>query len=107
MALDLLVMPLHRYLAGDFETSTRAFAESMGIGGRYVRVGGRPSVPIDEAREFVRAMRVRLRHALGEDIRWRDDGETDLCRRLHRDAWHALRAFAADQQAPVAGFVYD
>jgi hypothetical protein len=107
MALDLLVMPLHRYLAGDFKTSTQLFAESTGMGEKYVRVGGTPSVPIDEAREFVRAMRVRLRQALGEDIRWRDDGETVLCRQLHRGAWHALRAFAADQQAPVAGFVYD
>lgn len=106
MALDLLVMPLHRYLAGDFKTSTEQFVESLGDSSKYVRVGGKPNVPPDEAREFVRVMRLRLRDALGEDIRWRDEGETLLCRQLHRDAWHALRAFAADQQAPVRGFVY-
>ncbi len=100
-------MPLHRYLAGDFKTSTEQFMERLGASAKYVRVGGKPSASLDEAREFVRALRVRLRQSLGQEIRLRDEGETVHVRQLHRDAWHALRAFAADQQAPVVGFAFD
>ena len=106
MALDLFVMPLYRYLAGDFKTATERFVEEQAAGAKYIRVGAKPNASVEEAREFVRVLRLRLRESLGGEIRWHDEGETVYARQFDRDAWHALRPFAADQAAPVPGFSF-
>jgi hypothetical protein len=105
MATDVLVMPLWRYLSGDFQTGTEAFAKATGV--NYVRTAPKADADAAAAQDWVRDFRRRLRSALGQDIRWRDDGETRFNDRMDFDQWHALRAFAADQSRPEPGFRFD
>lgn len=106
MALDVFVMSLSRYLAGDFTTATERFAREQGI--PYSRLGGeKPDWSIDDAREYVRSLRMQLSLQLGLEICWRDEGETVFAEQFSFDAWHALRAFAADLTRPLSGFRFD
>src|SRR5688500_1459538 len=106
MSLDVFVMPLSRYLAGDFTTATERFAREQGI--PYSRLGGgKPGLPIDEARQFVRSRRSQLSAQLGPEIRWRDEGDTVFAEQFDFDAWHALRAYAANVTRPVSDFAFD
>ena len=101
MALDVFVMPLSRYLAGDFVTGAERFAIETGV--RYARTADKPAVPIEDARQFV----AQLKRQLGREVRWNDEGDTVFAKQFSLHAWHALRYFATDQTVPVPGFIFD
>ena len=107
MALDIFVMPLSRYLSGDFMTAVERLMAAQGALDKYHRSAPKPGIPIEEAKSFVAGLRRQLSGALGPEIRWRDEGETVFAEQFQFDAWHALRAFAADQTRPCAGFRFD
>lgn len=67
MATDVLVMPLWRYLSGDFQTSAEAFAAQTGVG--YARTVPKADADAAAAQDWVRDFRRRLRDAIGQDIR--------------------------------------
>jgi len=107
VALDIFVMPLSRYLSGDFMTGLERFMAAQGALHQYHRTSPKPSLPPEEARAFVADLRRQLAAALGPEIRWRDEGDTVFAEQFSFDAWHALRAFAADQTRPAPGFRFD
>src|SRR5688572_17930799 len=96
MALVVYVMPLWRYLAGDYEAAQAQFGADAGS--RAL------SVSPAEARTFVARLRHGFRDVSRNAMRWHDRGEAIFARPFNVESWNALRAFAADQQYPVAGF---
>ncbi len=104
MSLDLLVMPLHKFLQGKFETVVERFARETDTA--YHLVGAKPSVAETDAQLFVQNFQQELKRGLGPLIRWRDEGDVLLSKQLNVEAWHALRAFAADQSRAVPGFSF-
>lgn len=106
MALDLFVMPLSRYLCGDYTTATERLAEKTGT--RYARIGAeKAKMSLAEANEMVESIKGMLRKQLGPEIRWNDAGDTVFAEQFSLDNWHALRAFAANVTQPVPGFIFD
>jgi hypothetical protein len=96
MALDVYVMPLWRYLAGDYEGAQARFgadAPSRAL-----------SVSPAEARTFVARLRYGFRDVSRNVMRWHDKGQTVFAKPFDVETWNALRAFAADQQYPVERF---
>jgi hypothetical protein len=91
-------MPLWRYLAGDYEQAQARFGADADPGGRAMTVS--PA----EARTFVARLRHGFRDVSHNASRWHDKGDAVFSKPFDAAAWNALRAFAADQQYPVAGF---
>ena len=96
MPLDVYVMPLWRYLAGDYEKARSCFNADAGT--RAL------SVSPAEARSFVAGLRYGFRGVSRNAMRWHDRGETVFAMPFDAQSWNALRAFAADQQYPVERF---
>ena len=96
MALVVYVMPLWRYLAGDYEAAQAQFGADAGS--RAL------SVSPAEARTFVARLRHGFRDVSRNAMRWHDRGEAIFARPFNVESWNALRAFAADQQYPVERF---
>ena len=96
MPLDVYVMPLWRYLAGDYEKAQARFGADAGS--RAL------SVSPAEARTFVARLRHGFRDVSRNAMRWHDRGEPVFARPFDFASWNALRAFAADQQYPVERF---
>ncbi len=96
MALDVYVMPLWRYLAGDYEKAQARFGADAGS--RALSVS-----PAD-ARTFVARLRNGFRDVSRNAMRWHDRGEPVFAKPFNAESWNALRAFAADQQYPVERF---
>src|SRR5829696_3589308 len=97
MPLHVYVMPLWRYLARDYEEA-QAQLGAANPGSRAL------SISPAEARTFVARLRHGFRDVSRNAMRWHDKGRAVFSRTFDVDAWNALRAFAADQQYPVAGF---
>ena len=97
MPLDVYVMPLWRYLAGDYEQAQARFGGAA-AGSRAL------SVSPAEARSFVAGLRYGFRDVSRNAMRWHDRGETVFAKPFDVQSWNALRAFAADQQYPVERF---
>jgi len=107
MALDIFVMPLWKYLVGDFMTAAERLCAEMGVPEKYHRVGGeKPGLTEMEARQYVVEIQEEMARELGMGAKWPDEGDEVFGRQFPRDYWHALRAFAADQQYPQPGFVF-
>lgn len=87
MPLNVLVMPLSRYYAGDFPAA-------------------RPdnAMPLPDAQQVVNQICDMLSGSLAAEVRWEDRGETVVADQLPLDHWHALRAYAADLTQPVPDF---
>ena len=96
MGLVVYVMPLWRYLAGDYEAAQARFGADAGS--RAL------SVSPAEARTFVARLRHGFRDVSRNAMRWHDRGEAVFARPFNVESWNALRAFAADQQYPVQRF---
>jgi hypothetical protein len=96
MGLVVYVMPLWRYLAGDYEAAQARFGADAGS--RAL------SVSPAEARTFVARLRHGFRDVSRNAMRWHDRGEAVFARPFNVESWNALRAFAADQQYPVERF---
>ncbi len=97
MALVVYVMPLWRYLAGDYEKA-QARLGADAAGNRAL------SVSPAEARTFVARLRHGFRDVSRNALRWHDRGEPVVARPFDLYSWNALRAFAADQTYPVERF---
>lgn len=97
MPLDVYVMPLWRYLTGDYEGARKEIAEPAAATRDLV---ASPA----EARAFVARLRHGFRDVSRNAMRWHDRGESIFAKPFDPAAWNALRAFAADQTYPVPGF---
>jgi hypothetical protein len=93
MGLDIFVMPMSRYLAGEFQTP----AEKLGA----VRAGSpKPSADLEKAKQTVSRIQQDLTQATGALVSWPDDGEIVLESQFFRESWHLLRAYAAHLDYP-------
>ncbi|RMG94726.1 MAG: hypothetical protein D6705_15450 [Deltaproteobacteria bacterium] len=91
--LDLYVMPLSRYLAGEFDPPPPPPGET-----RYGRT--RPADSPEEARRRVAAMWRHMSDTLGREVRWRDDGDVVFAASTDVRWLHGLRAVAAHGEYP-------
>jgi hypothetical protein len=94
MGLDLLVMPLSRYFAGQFQGPVEALATRIG--------NPKPSEPETLAHRRVLRLREDIERRLGKTLFWSEEGDVALSVQHHYGALHALRAFAAYQEYPAA-----
>lgn len=93
MGLDLLVLPLSRFFAGQYQGPVEAFAQRIGT--------PKPDAPEDLARERVRRIREDLGRRIAPPLDWTDEGEIALSVQYHYGALHALRAYAALEEYPA------
>ena len=107
MSLDVFVMPLWRYWTGEFQTPLERAMIEQGAQDRYVRTRPKPAASHADAKSSVEALQRQILHNLGPGNRWRDDGEIVFSQQFSYNAWHALRAFAADHQYQQPNFVFD
>jgi hypothetical protein len=98
MGLDIHVMPLTRYLSGQFQSPL----EQM-LGDKVQRMGaGKPN----EEASIVRGFIDKLRSRAGQGADWDETGEPAYCAQYHYGAYTDLRAFAAYQDYPTTkGFL--
>jgi len=94
VGLDLFVMPLWRYLAGQFEGPVEAFLGAKRIG------EPKPDDPELQARGRVNRLRMDLSERLGKPLDWSDEGAVAVSVQFTYPALQALRAFAAYQDHP-------
>jgi hypothetical protein len=89
-------------------TAVERSLAALGASEKYHRVGSsKPANPPEVARAWVAQLRSDLESQLGRSVRWQDEGETVFAEQFSFDSWHALRAFAADQQWPANSFQFD
>lgn len=93
MALEVYVMPLARYLVGDFEPAPLPEGEE-----RYERP--RESVTAQEAAERVQAMKRAMSENLGRAVDWVDEGDVEFARCIDVRVLHGLRSLAAAHEYP-------
>lgn len=93
MGLDLLIMPLWRYLAGQFEGPVEQYATRIG--------NPKPSDSEIVARNRARHVREEVERRVGRVLSWSDEGEVALAVQYHYRSLQALRAFAAYQEYPL------
>lgn len=93
MALEVYVMPLHRYLVGEFDPAPLPEGEQ-----RYERP--REPVTAEEARARVRGMQEHMSEGLGTDVAWNDEGEVEFARCIDVKLLHGLRSLAASHEYP-------
>ncbi|RMD74727.1 MAG: hypothetical protein D6820_16175 [Lentisphaerae bacterium] len=102
MGLDIHVMPLTRFLQGDYESPL----ERM-FGNKVVRIGtARPSASKEEADQFVKMLQDALSRKFNTSITWHDDGDVVFSEQFDFRAWHALRAYAAHQEYPATKGIF-
>jgi hypothetical protein len=94
MALDLHVMPLWKFWAGEYTTATERFAASTGVPMSRV---GRPKALYDphEAQHLAKGVRLWIERQTGVSQAWEDDGDIAFSEQFQLDAIHAVRAYAA------------
>lgn len=103
MGLDVHVMPLWKYFAGDFLSPVeKLFANVQRVG------TPKPDARETEARETVENIRFMVREVLRIEPAWTDEGESVFCEQYRYEAFHLLRAYAAEfEAARGAPFVFD
>lgn len=94
MGLDLFVMPLWRYFAGEFEGPVEALLGAKRIG------APKPDDPEVLAKDRVGRLLNDLEERLGKPMDWSDEGGVALSLQYTYPALQALRAFAAYQDHP-------
>lgn len=99
MSLDIHVMPLCRFLCGDYVSVTEKLFGHLAP----VRRIGSPKrrLSTEDARNYVQALQLQVFEAVGVDISWPDDGDTVFSDQYTFRSWHVLRAFAAHQEYPA------
>jgi len=97
MGLDILIMPLSRYLSGRFQSPLE-----QALGSAVERVGSaKPSNDAATVAEHVAGLKERLlREAGAEDAPWDEASEPAWTGQYHYRAYTDLRAFAAHQDHP-------
>lgn len=94
MGLDLFVMPLWRYLSGQFEGPVEALLGAHRVG------EAKPDDSETAARGRAVGIRKGLEERLGKKLDWPDEGTVALSLQYTYPALQALRAFAAYQDHP-------
>jgi hypothetical protein len=94
MALDIHVMPLWRFWAGQYTTAMERLAERTGS--TMSRIGN-PKALYDEreARQLAKAVRLWIEQKTGTTDAWEDDGDIAFSEQFQFEAVHAVRAYAA------------
>ncbi len=95
MGLDLLVLSLSRFLAGQYRGPVEDLAQRIGT--------PKPDAPEELARERVRRIREDLERRVGRPLDWTEEGEAALSVQYQYGALQALRAYAALQEYPLDG----
>jgi hypothetical protein len=99
MSLDIHVMPLGKFWAGEYTTKTERFAIESGIIDKYHRNTPKAIAPKAEAYKLAKGVRLWMEQGsfLTEQA-WEDEGEIVFSEQFHFDGIHAVRAFAAHQE---------
>ena len=102
MALDIHVMPLWKFWAGEYTTAMERFAERTGT--PMSRIGRQKALyPPQEARDLARGLRLWVEQETGTENAWEDDGAIVFSEQFQFEGIHAVRAYAAhreDSQEP-------
>lgn len=93
MALEVYVMPLSRYLTGDFEAAPLLEGEE-----RFERP--RENATPQEAQARVAAMQDYMTEKLGVEVRWDDSGPVVFAQSIDTRSLHGLRSLAAFHEYP-------
>jgi len=95
MALDIYIMPLHKFFSGDY-TSPRS--KKNGI--NYItKRNEKGQASTEDAEYSVTALQEGFKQRLLLDYTWHDEGVT-IAEPFDYDAYNGLRAFAAHQDYP-------
>ena len=104
MSLDIHVMPLWKFWAGEYTTATERFAESIGT--PMSRIGLPKALYGEgEARRLAKGVRLWIEQQTDAGQAWEDDGEIAFSEQFQFEAIHAVRAYAAhieSSQEPFA-----
>lgn len=96
MGLDVHVMPLWKFWAGDYVSPVERLAPE-----KYVRVGGAKALYVpDMAKHKVRLLQTQILHSTLAEVPWPDDGEVAFSHQFSMQALHAVQAYAAYLQYP-------
>ncbi len=96
MGLDIFVMPMWRFLSGEYTGPVERLIPNV------IRVGGQKMDLAPElARKKVASFQKVLSQVTDSDISWPDEGEVVFERQFNFRLWHLLRAYAAHQDHPV------
>lgn len=101
MGLDIFVMPMWKYLAGDFSSP---LSKVLGI--EPTRIGTpKPDEPPPQAKEQVERFQRELSRLSGAPAVWGDHGFAEVSVQFRTPSFLSIQEFAAFQDAPV-GTVY-
>lgn len=99
MGLDIHVMPLCKFFAGEYESPLEKLKDILGP---VMRIGTpKPDMPMEDAKEEVADLQKTLSEEFGTRSVWDDVGDPAFSEQFDFRAWHALRAFAAHQDYPA------
>lgn len=92
MGLDVFVMPMWKYFAGDFTTPQQRFAAELGVPHGTVTPGGvtmrdpnkKPGIDIQlKAKRNVRSLLAEIQSRIGHPVTWIDEGDTVYREQAH------------------------
>jgi hypothetical protein len=103
MGLDIHVMPIWRFWAGEYTTAAERFAEQTGAA--ISRVGQSKALyPPDESRQLAIGARRWVEQRIGQSEAWNDDGDIVFSEQFQFEAIHAVRAYAAHTECSEEPF---
>jgi hypothetical protein len=88
MGLDVFVIPMWKYFAGDFTTQSQRLAAELGVPHGVASPGSvtmrdpkkKPGFEIRlEARQMVRRIQAKIRFQIGHPAAWNDEGDAVYC----------------------------
>jgi len=97
MSLDIHVMPLGKFWAGEYTTGAERFATAQGI--PYTRSSPKGIAPRDQAYKAAKNVRQWMEQgSFLTEPAWEDDGEIVFSEQFRFEALHAVKAYAAHQE---------
>ena len=103
MSLDIHVMPLGKFWAGEYTTAAERFAERTGTS--LTRVGNPKALyRRNEAQQLARGVRLWIEQQTGVEDAWDDEGEVMFSEQFQFDAIHAVRAYAVHSENSTEPF---
>ncbi len=103
MSLDIHVMPIWRFWAGEYSTATERLAEQTGA--PFTRTGQPKALyNTGEAQQLAKDVRRWIELKTGLSEAWSDDGDIVFSKQFQFDAIHAVRAYAAHMESSEEPF---
>jgi hypothetical protein len=103
MSLDIHVMPIWRFWAGEYSTAAERFAASTGT--PISRIGQPKALyQSDQAKQLAKGVRRWIEQQTGQSEAWSDDGDIVFSEQFQFDAIHAVRAYAAHTESSEEPF---